>query len=150
MSPPVRLRPARAEDAALLLAWRNEPSTRAASFSGEAVGAREHARWLATRLADPATLLLVAERDGVAVAQVRLDREPDAIGVVSIAVAPEARGAGVARAALDALAARDDLGVSTLRALVKPGNAASRRLFRRAGYTEVGGPDPVVFERPAR
>src|SRR4051794_32881053 len=83
----VTLRPARAGDAPLLLAWRNDPETRRWSFSQGEVTAAEHAAWLAARLQDPATLLLVAEVDGAPAGQVRVDRA-DGVGVVSIAVAP--------------------------------------------------------------
>jgi RimJ/RimL family protein N-acetyltransferase len=136
----VTLRPAVAGDAPLLLAWRNDAGTRRWSFSRDAVAPAEHAAWLAARLADPATLLLVGVDDGAEpVGQVRLDREADGagVGVVSITVAPAARGRGLGLALLTALAARDDLGVATLRASVLPGNARSLALFARAGYREV-------------
>jgi RimJ/RimL family protein N-acetyltransferase len=147
----ISLRSAGFGDAARLLAWRNDPATRRASFATAAVDAAGHAAWLRARLADPATLLLIAEdADGTAVGQVRLDRDRarDA-GEVSIAVAPQARGRGIARAALAALAARDDLGVATLRARVKADNAPSLALFAAAGYAETRreADGTVVLER---
>jgi L-amino acid N-acyltransferase YncA len=144
----VTLRPASAADAPLLLAWRNDPETRRWSFARDVVAPAEHAAWLAARLDDPATLLLVAQDDGEAVGQVRVDRGRDGVGVVSITVAPAARGRGLGLALLTALAAREDLGVATLRASVVPGNARSLALFARAGYREVGRTaEAVVLER---
>jgi RimJ/RimL family protein N-acetyltransferase len=135
----IALRAAGFADAERLLAWRNDPDARRGSRAAGAVGNREHAAWLAARLADPGTLLLIAESaDGVPVGQVRLDREGGGgVGVVSIAVAPEARRCGHAGTMLAALAARDDLGVAVLRALVKVDNDASLALFAAAGYREV-------------
>jgi RimJ/RimL family protein N-acetyltransferase len=144
----VTLRPARADDAPLLLAWRNDPETRRWSFSRDAVAPAGHAAWLAARLRDPATLLLVASADGEPVGQVRVDRDEDGAGVVSITVAPAARGRGLGLALLTALAAREDLGVARLRASVVPGNDRSLALFARAGYREVGRTaEAVVLER---
>jgi RimJ/RimL family protein N-acetyltransferase len=146
----VTLRPARAGDAPLLLAWRNDPDTRRWSFSDAVVAPDAHAAWLAARLRDPETLLLVAEEDGAPVGQVRLDREEGGVGVVSITVAPEARGRGLGLAMLTALRDRPDLGVTTLRALVLPANERSLTLFSRAGYRDAGrSDDAVVLERPA-
>jgi RimJ/RimL family protein N-acetyltransferase len=140
----VTLRPARAGDAPLLRAWRNDPETRRWSLTSGEVGEAEHAAWLAARLADPATLLLVAEAGGEPVGQVRVDRRGDGVGTVSIAVTPEARGRGHARRMLAALHARDDLGVATLCALVLEGNERSLGLFAAAGYREVGRADGTV------
>ena len=60
----LRYRPATAADERLLLAWRNDPATRAASRRTEVVDAAAHARWLADVLTDPERVLLVAERAG--------------------------------------------------------------------------------------
>jgi len=146
----ISLRDAAFTDSARLLRWRNDPAIRRASFSAGAVGEAEHEAWLRARLADPATLLLIAEEDGLAVGQVRLDRDgANGAGEVSIAVAPQARGRGIGRTMLMALAARDDLGVATLRARVKADNAASLALFAAAGYAEVRreADGTVVLER---
>jgi RimJ/RimL family protein N-acetyltransferase len=145
----VTLRPARAGDAPALRAWRNDAVTRRWSFHSRHVGEEEHAAWLAARLADPSTLLLVAEAGGEPVGQVRLERGDDGVGVVSIAVAPGARRRGHAGAMLAALADRSDLGVATLRALVMEDNVRSLALFAAAGYEEVGRRrGTVTLERP--
>ena len=144
----VTLRPAAEGDAERLLTWRNDPETRRRAFTTEEVSPDEHRAWLARRLADPATALFIAEDDGEPVGQVRLDREAGNVGVVSIAVAPEARGRGLASVLLDALAAHPGLGVSRLRAEVKPDNERSLRAFVRSGYREVGRDErAVVLER---
>lgn len=143
----VVLRPAAARDADRLLAWRNDPVTRRAAFQTGEVEREEHVAWLERRLADPRSELYIAESAGAAVGQVRLDREDDSTAVVSVTVAPEARGRGLAAPMLRALASATQLGVRRLRAEVKPDNASSLRAFARAGYRELGRDErSVVLE----
>lgn len=153
----VAVRPATMEDADLLLAWANDPVTRAAGFHTAAISRDEHLAWLARRLATADCRLYIGVRAGRPVGQVRVDRdEPTGTAEVSIAVAPEARGQGVGRRLLDAAlaAARADaqLGVGTFRARVRPDNAASLALFRGAGFVEAGSGEEasipyLAFER---
>lgn len=59
---------------------------------------------------------------------------------VGIALLPEARGQGMGKAALEILIAyaRDILHLHQLHCAVAAGNMASLRLFRGAGFTEIG------------
>jgi L-amino acid N-acyltransferase YncA len=155
VSEPLVLRPAHAEDAARLFAWANDPVARAVSFRDAPIGWETHVAWLSAALGDPRRRLYVAEQGGAAVGTARLDRDPsDAhVAVVSLNVAPEARGRGVGRALLDALAdAARALGFTRLRAFVKASNDASARAFVATGYTRVAdvtieGAPALRFER---
>jgi ribosomal protein S18 acetylase RimI-like enzyme len=61
-------------------------------------------------------------------------------GVFGMATRPEARGRGAARAVLAALAAwASDQGARSLYLQVERDNAAARRLYQAAGFTEVSG-----------
>lgn len=136
-NPPLRARRARADDGDLLLAWRNDPGTRASSRSQEPVARDAHLRWLDDALADPGRRLFVVEHCGVPVATVRFDEEGSRLWEVSITVAPDARGRGLAAAVLDCAerAWRADVGSGpSVLACVRPGNTASARLFQAAGY----------------
>lgn len=134
-------RPAVLDDAELLLTWRNDPETRRWSRSTDEIDLDTHRRWLAGSL-DRADrrLLVVSDLDGP-VGTVRWDRECRG-WEVSITVAPHRRGGGLAvpllRAGEDALRARTGTGTPAI-AVVHADNAASARLFTRAGYQE--GPD---------
>jgi RimJ/RimL family protein N-acetyltransferase len=131
------VRPANHADSALLLAWRNDPETRAWSRTTDPVARPDHEAWLAKVLADPDRRLLVAEHDHHPVGTVRFDRDGDH-WEISITVAPEARGRKLAVPVL--LAAERVLPRgTTVRACVHQDNGASRALFRRAGYHEAGG-----------
>jgi spore coat polysaccharide biosynthesis predicted glycosyltransferase SpsG/RimJ/RimL family protein N-acetyltransferase len=131
-----RYRPARAADADLLLAWRNDAAVRAVSHTTHEVAPAEHAAWLARVLADPDRTLLVVERDGAPVGTVRFDRQGHE-ATLSVTIAPEQRGRGVGVQAIREsteleLAARPEL--ARVVALVKAENTASQRAFERAGY----------------
>jgi RimJ/RimL family protein N-acetyltransferase len=147
----VTLRPVRRDDIALLLRWRNDHDAVRFSVSRRQVTLDEHEEWLAQRLRDSAPRLWIAEEDGVAVGQVRLDVDGDA-GTVSIAVAAGERGRGVGTAILEAAQAivPATAALSRLRALVHPDNSASLRVFKRAGFRRMPAADAgfVVFEWP--
>jgi RimJ/RimL family protein N-acetyltransferase len=146
------LRAAKEDDAERLLRWRNDLTTRSASFNGGEVSRTEHAAWLQRTLADPDRRLLIATEDGEPVGQLRFDRlERGSAFEVHIALAPEARGHGLATALLS-LAIHthvSGLGATWLLARVKPGNEPSRRSFRGAGFqTSPERPDEWWLELP--
>ena len=70
----LRARAATDGDAERLLAWRNDPVTRAASVEPGEVTAEAHRAWLAESLASRDRLLLVVEAAATPVATVRWDR----------------------------------------------------------------------------
>jgi GNAT superfamily N-acetyltransferase len=132
------------DDADRLLAWANDPDTRAASFRDGIIARDGHLAWFARGLADPATRIWIGEVDALPVGTVRLTREGEA-ATVSIAVAPGARGRGTGRRLLaDLVAWASATGFcGHLVAWVKDGNPASLRLFAGSGWT-VAGHAPVA------
>ncbi|MCT2588304.1 bifunctional UDP-2,4-diacetamido-2,4,6-trideoxy-beta-L-altropyranose hydrolase/GNAT family N-acetyltransferase [Actinophytocola gossypii] len=149
------VREATLADARTLLAWRNDPDTRAWSRGSQPVAAQVHESWLRRTIADPDHLLLVVERDTTPLGTVRFDRIEPGTWEVSIVVAPEHRGHGLAGRILmvgqGALHAR--VGPATLLATVHEANTPSMALFRRAGYhpaTRPAEPPFAVLERHSR
>ena len=147
---PVHLRAATRNDAALLHAWANDPLTRRMSFSTAPIPWETHLPWLTGRLATPDCRLYIGEDEtGAALGQVRLDRAATT-ATLSIGLAPEARGRGLA-ARLVRLAAVECLHSGWCRlveARVRPENAASLATFHRAGFTDQGltaGSGSVLF-----
>lgn len=134
-APAVIARPATLDDGQKLFEWRNDPTVRVNSRSRGEVEWGSHRGWLARSLQDPDRRLLMIESDGMPVATCRWDRRSADDWEISITVAPESRGRGVAasavRAAESALTAEPPI---RLVAAVHRDNAASRRLFERAGY----------------
>jgi RimJ/RimL family protein N-acetyltransferase len=114
------------DDAAVLLAWRNDLRTRAMSVQSSTVLWKDHLRWLEQRLSKGGPGIMIAEIDGEPVGTVRLD-EPD---LISYTVAPAWRGRGVAASMLEA--ARHQFGPR--RARIKRANLLSIRAARAAGH----------------
>jgi RimJ/RimL family protein N-acetyltransferase len=148
--PSLRLRPVERDDAALLHGWANDPVTRRMSFSTEAIPLEAHLAWLDARLRDPDCLFYVVhvvcgagDAEGEPVGQVRFDLEPGGDAQISISLAPERRGQGMAAAAIR-LASRAAFAtgrVGRIRAEIRAENAASLRAFAKAGY---GSPERVT------
>jgi RimJ/RimL family protein N-acetyltransferase len=126
---PVTLRKATPDDASDLLAWRNDPLTRAMSRSSDAVEAADHARWFQHALQDADCTLLIGEDDGRKIGMVRLSRGEET--EVSINLNPAVRGRGLSRALLTLALAQES---GALLAVIKPENLASIRLFEGAGF----------------
>jgi len=131
------IREATLDDAEFLLAWRNDPDARANSLSSGEIDAATHMRWFSDRLADRSRCrIYVAEREGARVGQLRVDVSPEGHGVVSVTVAPDARGSGVGTELIrnGTLRAASDLALGRIDAIVKHGNTPSLRAFAAAGY----------------
>jgi UDP-2,4-diacetamido-2,4,6-trideoxy-beta-L-altropyranose hydrolase len=144
-APRVTLRPASAADSDTMLAWQQTPGVRRFAKTPRAPERAEHEAWLTRRLGDPlAGPFEIIEADGAPAGVLRFDRT-DGSGEtyrVSILVAPERQGQGVAARAL--AAGGRLLAEATLEAEVLEANAASHRLFGRAGYRRVG---PEAYRR---
>lgn len=141
------LRVASLQDADLLLAWRNDPKTRAASHSGDEVTRAGHISWLTMALADDTRSLYIAEENGVPVGSVRADN-CQGVYTLSWTVAPEARGRGLAKCMVALLA--DQLS-GPIRAEIKADNPASCRVAEHAGMKLDRATDAVLhYYRPAR
>ena len=58
----IRLVPAKWEDRAQILEWRNEAAARQASFYPNRINAREHANWFKKKQAHPGTRIFMIQR----------------------------------------------------------------------------------------
>ena len=122
------LRPATLEDAQLLLAWRNDPLTRAMSQTHGVIDLQAHIAWLRHRLSQAEPGLYVVEHNEGAVGTIRIDDEE-----ISYTVAPERRGEGFGTAML--ILAHDRFGAK--RARIRRDNLASQRAAEKAGHIVV-------------
>jgi UDP-2,4-diacetamido-2,4,6-trideoxy-beta-L-altropyranose hydrolase len=149
--PALVVRPATMADAELLHAWRDAPAVRAVSLDLDPIDYTRHVEWLKSALADPERVILVGLVGQEPVGSLRYDIA-DGSATISIIVAPEAQDRGVATALLAAgeryLRSRQTA-VRQLRAVIKPGNAASIRVFARAGFTPASeGPAQMIYLKP--
>ena len=136
----MRIRPATAKDSIEVLRWRNDLESRKGSRGQDIVPLRTHEVWFEQVLNSPGRSLLIGvNTHGKALGQVRFDRMPTvaAFYEVSITVAPESRGQGLALPLLTAAEEYflESLGSIQLHAYVGRNNKASEYLFGRAGYT---------------
>jgi UDP-2,4-diacetamido-2,4,6-trideoxy-beta-L-altropyranose hydrolase len=127
------LRKATWSDAETLYRWQQHPGTRRFANNPAVPAFEDHLIWLHAKLRDPNCCFNIIQHGGTDAGFLRFDRAPaSASWIVSIASAPEKRAKGVATAALEA--AKIMLAGNSLEAEVHEGNAASLRLFERAGF----------------
>ena len=143
-------RPANDGDCRDLFEWRNDRLSRAMFFDASPVAFDQHARWFASRSASPDCALVIGETDDDRkVGVVRFDYEADTCEV-SMNVNPACRGAGLAapllRGAIEFAAAGRPAG--RLKALIKPENTRSIKVFSRCGFElQQRFPDRLVLVR---
>ncbi len=142
----MKLRPAVITDAYTLWVWANDPLTRAGSGHRPLISWSEHHAWLARKIPDVTSLLLVGEStEGQPIGSVRFEtRDGWRTATLSYVVAPEARGRGFGRALLveGVAAARRRAPDLRIEASVVPANETSRRLFELLGWSsEAPGAD---------
>lgn len=146
----LRVRKATMDDALNLWAWRNEPVARQMARDTRPVPLESHYRWLDATLASPDRVLLVGDAFGESAGTIRLDFYGD-VAEISINIARPLRrrklGTAFLRQGLSYVAAHTDCG--HIRALVRPENAASRRLFESCGYIESGSDGDCIVYRLA-
>lgn len=132
----LRLARAAEDDARLLWGWRNDPVTRAASFSPGEIPWEAHLRWYRDFLADPKHLILIGLEEGEPIGVVRFDEKKPAEAEVHLIVAPEARGRGLGRKLMTAACdyASRTRGFDRILASIKESNAATRRICAAAGF----------------
>ena len=127
------LRPAEPGDAEILLAWRNDPLTRAMSRQQDEVARADHLAWFERALADPRRIILIGTEQGRSVGMVRFDLGSPC--EVSINLDPAVRGRGLSRTllalALQGFASRP------IEAEIREENLASHRLFEGAGFQRI-------------
>lgn len=143
----VELRPARAEDLDIVFAWQCDRRVRRHFRNPQAPSRAEHAAWFGKRLSEPKGFFNIITCGGAPVGVLRLDPAGgDECFEVSIYVAPQHWGQGIASAAL--AQGKALLPGATLVAEVLPENKASLVLFRKAGFAV--GDDGKYVLRPGR
>lgn len=143
----VSLRFADEEDCRTVFEWQTNPQIRKYARNPRAPSWEEHQTWFSSSLDHPDRQLFIVEYDGKAAGVARLDKKdakerqdiiqnPTAdIYEISIFIAPDLQGQGIAAATLSLLRAYEP--EAPLIAEILPDNKASHTLFRRAGFTSV-------------
>ncbi|MEQ1905373.1 MAG: GNAT family N-acetyltransferase, partial [Pirellulaceae bacterium] len=139
---PIDLRPAAFTDLIPLFELRNEQEVRNNSLNQSFVTYEQHESWLASKLHDDrCRLFVVVSRNNQVVGQVRFDLTPESISVViSVSLAPEIRGLGLAGAILEESIsqASGELDFDEVVAQIRETNVPSRKAFERCGFRDLG------------
>lgn len=134
----LRLRPATLADRQMIYMWRNDPWIVSLGQTRSQVSWTEHCRWFETVLARNCHALFVIETvDHQPMGCVRFDRFADAADV-SIYLMKSFVGKGFGTIALSescVLATRKWPDLAVFRAVIRPDNAASIRVFQKVGFT---------------
>ena len=151
----VRLRAAEFADEDWLLRLQHEPSTRRFARNPQPPSPEQHARWLAATLEQGSSSLAIIEFEGEAAGMIRLDRSGPFVPTmpryeISIAVSAAFHGRRIGSAALRLI--RDQNPLAVFDAFILPENDRSLRMFRKAGYIDIGNgyyrSDPPRMGRP--
>lgn len=126
------LRDATMEDCQLLLTWRNDADTRAASRNTAVVMEPTHRNWLVNTLKSDFHRLLIAELSGVPIGVIRLDLEEEC--EISWTVAPEARGKGLGKRMVSAAV---NTVTAPVKAVIRVGNVGSQKVAEASGFHKV-------------
>ncbi|HYE00509.1 MAG TPA: GNAT family N-acetyltransferase [Alphaproteobacteria bacterium] len=145
-------------EARQVMAWRNDPATLAASFHPEPKRWPDFlAEFRGGYFGQPdlPPLFVLAEGGRAGLVRFRPAAHPAGLRGrcvdVSIMLAPERRGRGLAAPALRAaLAFAAGQGVDSVLAEIRPGNAASLRAFAAAGFADHGEAEHLVADTGER
>ena len=129
------LRPAGTRDFLFVRRLRNDPISQRWSLSQERIGILRHARWWFARRRS-AERAFVVWLDGKRVGYSRCKQDSEGVGAISIALSSDFRGRGHGSQIIEmTVAATSALeGLQGWRAIIHSGNAASIRVFERAGF----------------
>ena len=136
----ITLRQAQVLDSVLLWRWINGEQSRTMAWCHKLIDKTEHIGWLIDKLESSDDRLFIILLDQQPVGSCRLSLQ-DTHAIVSITLAPEAQGLGIAAQALRELiriARATPYRLLSLQAHIRAENAPALRAFQKAGFKEVG------------
>ncbi len=144
-------RRAEPEDVLLIYEWANDKVSRENSYFTEAIPLETHKAWFTKKLADPASMIFIAEYNGEPAGMIRYDVLEDH-AVAGISVAERFRGKGLAPEFLKGTARLYfEKNSVPVEAFIKTKNLASVKSFEKAGYKKtreevVHGADSFIYK----
>ena len=141
MTTAITMRDARIDDCDRVFVWNCAPEVRAMSGDPRIIALSDHRSWFQRRLSGGP--MWIVEDDGAPVGVVRLDPGAD-VTVISIALAPEARGRGIGRRAIAAACASY---ARPIDATIRVRNSASRACFEACGFVLTSVTEDLVTYR---
>jgi pseudaminic acid biosynthesis-associated methylase len=137
----VALRAATASDCEAIWRWNFAPDVRARSKRNEAVALADHTAWFVRRLAAEREPIWVIEDRGAGVGVIRIDAIGDGLARMSIALAADARGRGLGRAAVEQAC---QAWRRPVLAEIFSDNHASRACFEACGFRAIAASGDLI------
>jgi len=138
----ITFREATPQDCRLLWQWRNEPTTREASFNPHFIPYAEHEKWFAEKLKDDnAKILIILGPRGEKLGQVRYEINPSQkTAEANISLDKGYRGKGIGSQALRLTSdyVIEKSALDKVVAYIKEENISSAKAFRKAGFQNSG------------
>lgn len=133
---PYVLRPIKKEDEKIIYNWVNDSDTRLNSFNSDPVSFKDHTSWYQTKLNNPSVDYYMCYYQEIKSGIVRFDLKKN-ISVIGINISPEQRGKGLSSVFLNLsiISHLQKYKSQTILAYIKPENEASKRAFKKAGFS---------------
>ena len=148
---PLRARPARLDDEAIILHWANDSLVRKNAFRPGAIDPDTHRAWFRERVRhlDSCRIYILETSEGFPVGQVRFEQSAEG-WEIDYALDPLARGRHLGKALLKTalLALSRDLKNALLLGRVKRLNVPSRKVFEALGFvSRIGRDGEIIYNR---
>ena len=151
----ITMRRAQSGDCRILWKWANDTAVRQASFDSSPITWEQHVQWFAQQLGDACSTFLIFEDDqSTPVGTARFRATSGADLEISVTIAPEFRGQGLAPGLLDRAAesAFERGLIERIHAFIRAENRVSVKSFENAGFflvgaTQVRGSDALHYVR---
>ena len=126
------IRPAAPEDIKKVFELSNDDTVRANSINKDKIEWKSHVKWFNARIKRENEPFYTAEtKEGAFIGQIRLDKKDDGY-IISISLAKEFRGKGLAAKIIAAAAEKS--GFKNITAEIYADNTASIKAFEKAGF----------------
>ena len=132
----MKLRPAQYSDRRVLYELATDPAMRLARGTDRMFTWAEHCQWVKKVLGAPNVHLFIAEDGNKTVGEIRFDVDGEQ-AEVGLVVNKRGRGQGYGTEMI--IEGMKLVPAETYTARIDPDNIASRKCFRRAGFSRVGG-----------
>ncbi len=141
----VILKPATKCDVDVIFSWQSNPEIRRFSRNTKPVKYQEHCQWFDKAINSTQRKIYLIHTQQNSVGMLRLDDINDSTCEISILVAPNEQGKGIALAALKAL---ETLSITKIiEAYVREDNIASHKLFQSAKFKKVSATKYCLFPK---
>ncbi len=128
------------KDCKLLFDWANDPDVRNNALNTTNIMWNNHLNWFLDKLVNPDTYIYILERKGIAIGQIRFDREDD-YWKLDYSIDKKYRRMGIGSKIIK-------LGLEKIegevKAWVKLDNIASRKVFQKLGFRESKGGKSII------